>query len=177
MDIKYILLPIIILFITYIITYTIKDNYNNKISHFVDINFLPNVIETSQLCRDPSEVPSTDDIERKINMLQDYTKLTYDPSQCDNPEKIKRMEMIPYLYNYLDNLNTILVDEEKFIQDFSGNKYFPAYKKYMNSDSLQETDWNSVANQYPLDLNALSQGKYETPEVTTANSNTSNPCK
>ena len=83
--------------------------------------------------------------------------------------------MLPYLYNYIDNLNTIIIKQKSFLNDFYGNKYFPAYRDNIAQSSVGGiSDINTVGD-YKLDISAVMSGKgYSAPNVQAIDSSSDN---
>lgn len=175
MDNRYLLLPLFVFLIVFILTSN-KSHFNNNLS-FVYLNYDKNcTTETS------CSLSSINDDLSKLNKFKDNITVT---NYKFNNSFSNNNVMLAYLYNYIDNLNTVLIKQNVWLQDFYGSKYFPFYRsksqaKYKdtpNSSGYDSSNAGSITDikpesGYEIDWN--NPGYIRTVEVKGAGNNSCN---
>jgi hypothetical protein len=155
MDNRYILLPIILLLLTYITTYTVREKFN--------ISF----IDVSSYDASDSQTFSLDTLNTDVPKLNEFSKINVNNYSFSNNTNNK--DMLSHLYSYIDNLNTVIIKQKSFLNDFSGNKYFKAYR-----DKISKSP-GGVADIKPISGHALNLSNgYVVPTVKAKDSSAGN---
>jgi hypothetical protein len=158
MDNRYILLPIILLLLTYITTYTVREKFNIS---FIDVS--------SYDAGNPNSF-SLDTLNTDVPKLNEFSKINVNNYSFSNNTNNK--DMLSHLYSYIDNLNTVIIKQKTFLNNFYGNTYFPIYRDKI---SKSPGGGGGVADIKPISGHALNlSNKYVVPTVKAKDSSAGN---
>jgi len=109
----------------------VREKFNSQLS-FIDV---------SSYSADDSNSFSLDTLNTDLPKLKEFSKINVNVSTFSFDNNNSTESMLPHLYSYIDNLNTIIIKQKSFLNDFSGNKYFKAYR-----DKMSKAPVGSISN-------------------------------